>query len=99
VARCFIRFGTFQLPASRGEDALVAQLTDYTIKHHYPHLAGTPGAPAAFLKEVCERTARLVAGWQSVGFVHGVLNTDKCARARAAPVHCTRADALLRAAA
>ena len=23
-----------------------------------------------------ERTARLVAAWQSVGFVHGVLNTD-----------------------
>jgi hypothetical protein len=40
VAPSFVRFGTFQLPASRGgpEDALVGRLADYIIRHHYPHL-------------------------------------------------------------
>jgi hypothetical protein len=47
VARSFVRFGTFQLPASRGEDALVGTLADYVIKHHYAHLAGRPDARAA----------------------------------------------------
>lgn len=75
VARSFIRFGTFQLPASRSEDANVALLADYTIKHHYPHLQGREDARAAWFKEICERTAKLAAAFQAVGFVHGVLNT------------------------
>jgi len=74
ISRSFVRFGTFQLPASRGDDALVQKLVDYALRHCYPHLSG----PAAMLREVCERTARLAAGWQAVGFVHGVLNTDNC---------------------
>ena len=76
VARSFLRFGTWQLPASRSEDDNVALLTDYAIKHHYPHLLGREDARAAFLKEVCERTARLAAAFQAVGFCHGVLNSD-----------------------
>ena len=71
VARSFLRFGTWQLPASRSEDANVALLTDFAIKHHYPHLLGREDARAAWFKEVCERTARLAAAFQAVGFVHG----------------------------
>lgn len=40
VSDAFIRFGTFQLPASREEGHLVPALADYVIKHHYPHLEG-----------------------------------------------------------
>ena len=29
-----------------------------------------------FFQEAVRRTAQLVAGWQAVGFCHGVLNTD-----------------------
>lgn len=135
LAPSFVRFGHFELPASRGGDQspLVRKLADYVIRAHYPHLlerfgkeaeaaraafgggaegdaaaaraaeavrdaaeeeaeeAGEdedegddgPGAPppgsalyAAWLGEVAERTARLAAGMQSVGFVNGVLNTD-----------------------
>lgn len=76
VAQSFVRFGAFQLPASRGDDALVKQLLEYCIRHHFPTLVGTPDAPAAFLREVAERTGRLAAAWQAVGFVHGVMNTD-----------------------
>lgn len=48
VARCFIRFGTFQLPASReGQAHLVSKLTEYVIRHHYPHLQGKAGGTRA----------------------------------------------------
>ncbi|PRW57632.1 seleno O isoform B [Chlorella sorokiniana] len=85
VAKSFIRFGTFQLPATRGpnEVGLVRIVADYVLKHHYPHLlegAASGGqaynAYAALLREVAERTARLFAHWHRIGFVHGVLNTD-----------------------
>ncbi len=41
-----------------------------------PAVAGKVDKYAAMLGEVVERTAKLVAAWQSVGFTHGVLNTD-----------------------
>jgi uncharacterized protein YdiU (UPF0061 family) len=68
-----VRFGSFQLPASRGDDALVANLVDYLIRHHYPGCSR-----AAWFTELSERTGALAAAWQAVGFVHGVLNTDNC---------------------
>ncbi|GAX80282.1 hypothetical protein CEUSTIGMA_g7720.t1 [Chlamydomonas eustigma] len=78
VAPSFVRFGTFQLPASRGGDdmKLVKMTADYVIKHHYGHLENESQKYVAFLKEVTVRTAKLVSWWQAVGFVHGVLNTD-----------------------
>ncbi len=77
VAPSFLRFGSYELPASRGDLPLLRQLVDFTIERHFPEL-GPPGAAAygALLREVAERTARLVAHWLRVGFVHGVLNTD-----------------------
>ncbi|GFR46340.1 hypothetical protein Agub_g7911, partial [Astrephomene gubernaculifera] len=78
VAPCFVRFGSFQLPVSRGagEVGLVRMLADWVVKYHYPHLQGTPAPYLPLLREVTHRTAHLVAGWQALGFVHGVLNTD-----------------------
>ena len=52
-------------------------MTDFCIARDFPHLQGLGEALYAdWFAEVCERTARLVAGWMRVGFVHGVLNTD-----------------------
>lgn len=78
VAPTFIRFGHFELFASRGEPDLLRQLVDFTIGHYFPHLALLPEQEriAAFYADVCARTARLVANWMRVGFVHGVMNTD-----------------------
>ncbi|MFP7721666.1 protein adenylyltransferase SelO [Lysobacter sp. A3-1-A15] len=79
VAPSFIRFGTFELPASRGDTGLLRKLVDFTIDRDYPHLAGLPAGEvrdAAWFGEVCERTAGLMAEWMRVGFVHGVMNTD-----------------------
>jgi uncharacterized protein YdiU (UPF0061 family) len=77
VAPSFLRFGHFELPASRGEVDLLRKLADFCIRRDFPHLHGE-GEPlhADWFGEVCERTARLVADWMRVGFVHGVLNTD-----------------------
>ncbi|WP_035560330.1 protein adenylyltransferase SelO [Hymenobacter sp. IS2118] len=77
VAPTFIRFGNFQMMAAAGELDNLRTLADYVITHFYPEL----GAPSAavyvqWYKEICRRTARMVAHWMSVGFVHGVMNTD-----------------------
>jgi uncharacterized protein YdiU (UPF0061 family) len=80
AAPSFLRFGHFELPASRGEIDVLRRLADFCITRDYPELAVSPPAPearyAAWFAEVCERTARMVAHWMRVGFVHGVMNTD-----------------------
>jgi uncharacterized protein YdiU (UPF0061 family) len=80
VAPSFIRFGNFELPASRGETALLTQLIDFAIARDYPELAAgglrDEALRGEWFAQVCERTARMVAHWMRVGFVHGVMNTD-----------------------
>ncbi len=81
VAPSFIRFGNFELPASRGDRALLQQLVDFTIRRDYPHLISgnreiDSDVRAEWFAQVCERTAFTVAQWMRVGFVHGVMNTD-----------------------
>ena len=77
VAPSFIRFGHFELPSARGDIALLRRLADFTIARDFPHLSGAGEALYGdWFAEVCERTARMVAGWMRVGFVHGVMNTD-----------------------
>ena len=77
VAPSFIRFGNFELPASRGDTTLLRQLVDFTIRRDYPELQGQGEALyAEWFAQVCERTATMIAHWMRVGFVHGVMNTD-----------------------
>ncbi|WP_448101681.1 protein adenylyltransferase SelO [Luteibacter jiangsuensis] len=78
VAPSFVRFGSFELPSSRGDTELLRRLVDFTIAMHFPEAAAWPGEEgyAAFFGDVCERTAVLMAHWMRVGFVHGVMNTD-----------------------
>lgn len=80
VAPTFIRFGHFELFASRNETALLRQLVDFTITHYFPDIAkgytDENERILAWFGDVCERTAKLIAEWMRVGFVHGVMNTD-----------------------
>jgi len=81
VAPSFIRFGNFELPAARGDVALLTQLVDFTIRRDYPPLVAQTSVDsetvrAEWFGQVCERTALMVAEWMRVGFVHGVMNTD-----------------------
>jgi serine/tyrosine/threonine adenylyltransferase len=77
VAPSFLRFGNFEIHAARGEVEILTRLADYTLRHHFPDLgAPSPETYAAWLTEICRRTALLMAHWMRVGFVHGVMNTD-----------------------
>ena len=77
TAESFLRFGNYEIFASRQDDKTLKTLVDYTIKYHYSHL-GEPSKETyiQFLKEVGERSLEMVMHWQRVGFVHGVMNTD-----------------------
>jgi uncharacterized protein YdiU (UPF0061 family) len=76
VAQSHIRIGTFQYFAARQNTAAVKTLADYIIKRHYPDVAQAENPYFAFLEAVISRQAQLIALWQSVGFIHGVMNTD-----------------------
>ena len=75
VAPTHIRFGHFELFASRGQVAQVKKLADFVIEHHFPALQGSQ-MYADLLLEIVRRTAIMIASWQAQGFAHGVMNTD-----------------------
>ena len=83
VAPSFVRFGHFEHFAANDQEEQLRTLADYVIDRYYPECrspeATSPwgGNPyAALLHSVSERTAQLMAQWQTVGFCHGVMNTD-----------------------
>lgn len=77
TAPSFIRFGNFEILTAQEDIHTLKRLTDYTIKHFYPHLqTGTIEGYLQFFKEVTEKTLDMILHWQRVGFVHGVMNTD-----------------------
>ena len=76
LAPTHVRFGSFEVFHYRGQHERVKELADYVIAEHFNELSAAPDKYQKFLAEVVARTARLVAAWQSVGFAHGVMNTD-----------------------
>ncbi|UCH53794.1 MAG: YdiU family protein [Pseudomonadota bacterium] len=76
VAGSFIRVGTFQYFAVRGDVAAVKKLADYVIARNYPELADAEQPYVSLLAAVIARQARLIAQWMQFGFIHGVMNTD-----------------------
>jgi len=76
VAQSHIRVGTFQFFAARDDVAAVRQLADHAIARHYPAALASPTPYRAFLEAVVCAQAELVARWQNLGFIHGVMNTD-----------------------
>jgi uncharacterized protein YdiU (UPF0061 family) len=79
VASSHLRVGTFEYAAARGATDGIRALADYTIDRHFPELADTQTPYLGLFREVMERQASLVARWQLVGFIHGVMNTDNMA--------------------
>ena len=76
VASSHIRVGTFQYFAARKDNDAIQQLTNYVIQRHYPDCAQAQSPALALLEAVIQQQANLVAQWQSIGFIHGVMNTD-----------------------
>ncbi len=79
VASSHIRVGTFQLAAKAGSLEDLRSLADYTIDRHYPGVKGTDQPYLSLLERVMDAQASLIAKWQLVGFIHGVMNTDNMA--------------------
>lgn len=79
VAASHIRFGTFEYLAARQDVSNLKVLADYAINRHYPNLADASHKYLEFFRAVMDRQASLVAQWQLIGFIHGVMNTDNMA--------------------
>ena len=79
VAASHIRIGTLQWAAAHDDQAALGALADYTRARHDPALVDAPDPHLALLDAIVERQARLIARWQLVGFIHGVMNTDNMA--------------------
>ena len=76
VAQSHIRVGTFEYFASRGDTEGLALLVAHALRRHFPEYDEREPAALALLRGVAERQAQLIARWQLVGFIHGVMNTD-----------------------
>jgi len=79
VAASHIRVGTMEWAAAVQDPHALRALADYTCARHYPELAEAPEPHIALFEAIVERQARLIARWQLVGFIHGVMNTDNMA--------------------
>lgn len=76
VAASHLRIGTFQFAALHGDVDLVRRLADHAIDRHHPEVRNNHNPYLGLLVAVTEAQAALVARWMTIGFIHGVLNTD-----------------------
>ena len=79
VASSHIRVGTFEFAANFSKPEELRALADYTLARHYPEARQADNPYLELLRSVMTRQASLVAKWQCVGFIHGVMNTDNMA--------------------
>ncbi|MBY3618404.1 YdiU family protein [Acinetobacter sp. CUI P1] len=79
VAASHLRVGTFQYVAAWGTVEDLHTLADYTLQRHYPEASSEENRYLLLLRQVIGRQAELIAKWQLVGFIHGVMNTDNMA--------------------
>ncbi len=76
IASSHIRIGTFEYFAARNDTEALELLTDYVINRHYPQISSATNKYLALIEAVARAQAKLIAKWMSVGFVHGIMNTD-----------------------
>lgn len=79
IAASHIRVGTFEWAAAHRDKEALRALAEYTLRRHYPDCAETDEPGLALLRAAMQRQAALIAQWQCVGFIHGVMNTDNMA--------------------
>ena len=76
VASSHFRVGTVQYFAARQDDEVLRQLVDHVVQRHFPAARDSDNPVLAMLEGVIARQAALIAQWQLLGFIHGVMNTD-----------------------
>jgi uncharacterized protein YdiU (UPF0061 family) len=74
AAKSFVRIGTFEYFLANNNFAAIKKLADYLILHYFPDIKTSDYL--GFFESVCNRQANLIASWQALGFIHGVMNTD-----------------------
>lgn len=79
VAASHLRVGTFQYASKLGNVQDLRAIADYTLQRHFPNAIADENQYLFLLREVIRRQAALIAKWQLVGFIHGVMNTDNMA--------------------
>ncbi len=75
VAKSHIRIGTFEYVYNFKPESLKL-LADYTLKRHYPELSNVNNKYLSLFAAICDKQSYLISKWMSIGFVHGVMNTD-----------------------
>jgi len=76
VAASHLRVGTFEYVSAWGTIEDLRTLVDYTLQRHFSDVDTGENRYLVLLQEVIKRQAELIAQWQLVGFIHGVMNTD-----------------------
>ncbi len=76
IATSFVRVGTFQYFAARGDVNAIRKLADYVIDRCYIQAREAKNIYVALLEAIINRQAALIAQWMQLGFIHGVMNTD-----------------------
>jgi uncharacterized protein YdiU (UPF0061 family) len=76
IAKSHIRIGTFEFFSSRQDSESLKTLANHVMKRHYPEAENESNPILFMLNAVIENQARLIADWQQIGFIHGVMNTD-----------------------
>ena len=76
IAASFVRVGTFEYFAARGDVEAIRKLADYMIERSYPLAREAENPYLAFFETIIDRQAALIARWMQFGFIHGVMNTD-----------------------
>lgn len=76
VAKSHLRVGSFEYLSAKDDTVALRTLADYVINRHYPKCKSAPSPYLALLAAVIEAQSSLIAKWMSLGFIHGVMNTD-----------------------
>ena len=76
VASSHLRVGTFQYFAARNDTEAIIILVDFALNRHFPNAEISHSSALTLLQQVITAQAKLVAQWMSIGFIHGVMNTD-----------------------
>lgn len=76
LAPSFLRFGHLEYFYHRSDHTELRTLLDFALHNHFSEFLGEKEPLEAMLREICQRTAKLIAQWMSLGWAHGVMNTD-----------------------
>ncbi len=79
IARAHIRVGTFEYFSEQNALDAIQDLVEYALQRLYPENMDSENSAISLFSMVMRQQAKLIASWQAIGFIHGVMNTDNCA--------------------